>query len=65
MMIGQKLPQNGQMLLAPARDRVVVVAIGDRPAHRQQQQFGQRIGHAMRLARILDHRKMIEQHRQP
>jgi len=42
------------MGLAPQSDVLVVVAIGDRPAHRQKQKFGQRVGDAMRLARILD-----------
>lgn len=53
------------MLLAPLRDPFVVVAVGDRPAHCQKQQLGQRIGHTMRLACVLDRRKVLKQRPQP
>gem|GEM_PF-7060872 len=49
------------MGLAPRRDVVVVVAIGDRPAHHQQQHLRQRVRHLPGLAGIVDLRKMVKQ----
>ena len=50
------------MGLSPPGDVLVVVAIGDRPAHRQKQKLGQRVGDAMGLTLVFDDRKMIQQH---
>jgi hypothetical protein len=60
-MIGQEAAQKRQMRLAPCGDPFVIVAIGDRAAHRQQQHLRQRVCHPPRLARILNYRKMVEQ----
>ncbi len=49
------------MRLAPKRDGVEIVAIGYRPAHRQQKNFRQRMGDPPTLARILDDGKMVQQ----
>src|SRR3546814_10337033 len=53
------------MRLAPGGDVIVVVAVGDRAADRQQQHLRQRMRHTPRIARVLDLRKMLQKRRQP
>jgi hypothetical protein len=52
------------VVLTPIGNVIVVVAIGDRAAYRQQQDLRQRIGDAMRRAVVRDDRKAIEQQAQ-
>ena len=60
-MIGQIAAQKRQMRLAPARNYVVVVAIGHRAAHHQRQRLAERVRHPPGAARVVDDRKMIKQ----
>src|SRR3546814_3462343 len=53
------------MRLAPGGDVIVVVAVGDRAADRQQQHLRQRMRHTPRIARVLDLRKMLQKRSQP
>ena len=48
------------MGFAPRRDSLVIVAVGDRAAHDQQQDFRQRVRHPPRRARVFDDREMIQ-----
>src|SRR3546814_7693344 len=63
VVIGQKAPQEREMRLAPGGDVIVVVAVGDRAADRQQQHLRQRMRHTPRIARVLDLRKMLQKRR--
>ena len=60
-MEGQERSQKREVNLAPIGDGIVVVAADDRPAHRQQQDLVQRMGDPMRLAGVLDVRKVVQQ----
>src|SRR3546814_14622342 len=60
-----KAPQEREMRLAPGGDVIVVVAVGDRAADRQQQHLRQRTRHTPRIARVLDLRKMLQKRSQP
>jgi len=53
-MVFEKPPQEVEMRLAPGGDGVVVVAIGDRAADGQQQEFVQPERDAMRRTGIFD-----------
>ena len=57
----QEAAREGDMLFAPDGDRIVIVAIGDRPADRQEQKLRHGKRHAAQLAGIVDAREMIEQ----
>ena len=65
MVIGKKPAQEGEMRFAPGGDGVAVVAVvavGDTPAHQQQQQhFRQGMRHLPRLAWVLDPSEMVQQ----
>jgi hypothetical protein len=57
----RKSAEEIQMMLAPRRDNVEIVAGRDRGADHQQQDFPQRISHPPRLALVLDFRKVLQQ----
>jgi hypothetical protein len=49
------------MRIAPFGDPLIVIAIGDRAAHHEQQHFRQWMRHPPLLPRILHDRQMIQQ----
>ena len=53
------------MRLAPSRDGVETVAVGDRGADAQEQNLLELVSDAFRLARVLDPRKMMQKKAQP
>jgi hypothetical protein len=57
--------QEGAMLLAPQRDLVIVLTVGDRRRHDQEQNLAQRVHDLRRLARILDPPEMVQKPAQP
>ena len=60
-LIGQIAPQEIDMGFAPRRDVLIAVAVTYRAAHREQQDFRQRIHHPPGFARIVDLRKVMQQ----
>jgi hypothetical protein len=53
------------MAIAPSRDGVETVAVGDRRADAQEQNLVELVLAAFRLARVLDPRKMMQKKAQP
>src|SRR5205823_2407591 len=60
VMIRKEAAEEHKMGFAPRRDSLVIVAVGDRAAHDQQQDFRQRVRHPPRRARVFDDREMIQ-----
>ncbi len=61
----RKPPQNLQMVLPPRRDIIKIIARGDGGAGQKQKHLRQRIHHPVRLALIVQPRKMLQKQAQP
>ena len=64
MVIGQKTPQERQIVLAPLDNLIEIVARADRAADDKQERFGQRMRHPPALALVIDQAKMIRKNPQ-
>jgi len=56
-MVRQEPAKKFKMLLTPQTDRVIAIAIRNRPANRPKQDLRQRIGDAMLGTRVIKPRK--------
>jgi hypothetical protein len=56
----QETPQEIEMRLAPNGDGLILIAVGDGPAHGQQRQLRHWKRQPTRLARVLNPRKMVQ-----
>ncbi len=59
-MIRKEAAEELKMGFAPFRDCLVIIAVGDRAAHDEQQDLRQRVRHSPRLARVLNNCEMIQ-----
>jgi len=60
VMVRREPAKKFKMLLTPQTDRVIAIAIRNRPANRPKQDLRQRIGHAMLGTRVIKPRKMLQ-----